>query len=697
MIPQSFIQELLARVDIVDVVGRYVKLRKGGANWMGLCPFHGEKSPSFSVSPTKQFYHCFGCGAHGSAIGFLMEHLGLSYPDAIRDLAREAGLDVPDDRSGAADAQRRDPGLLDVLAAAAKFYKARLRDTPKAIDYLKGRGVSGETAARFGIGYAPDGWRSLEAAVPDYQAATLVESGLVIEAEGEENRRKRYDRFRDRVMFPIRNPRGQVIGFGGRVLGKGEPKYLNSPETPLFSKGRELYGLYEGRDAIRRAGCVIVVEGYMDVVMLAQHGVDNAVATLGTATTPQHVQKLLRQVDRVVFAFDGDAAGRRAAWRALEACLPLAADTKRIDFLFLPPEHDPDSYVREHGGQGFTQALAGALPLSELLLRELSARVDLATPEGRARLQADARPLLLAMPEAALRLQLVQAVAAKAGIRAEDMQRYLRAGGEGGGGAGAAARPGRRAGPATARGPEGDPWPPGPTEFATEDDDAGRGEGDPDEGRRDDDGIAWGGGYAEDPSGGAWSRPGGGRFGREGRGGSGGGWRGSAAAGTSGRDGGGRWGERWGERWRRMPRPMPVALPDLPRRARLLLALHPELAHEPWSTDYLPEAVVDWIARLAGLPRGARFEELLAALREAQPELAQVLQAEAERDGGLLAGLEPDEARREFEGALNRMRALRVREEVDRLAQEGLDDEARRERYATLLALRRALTSQDGS
>ena len=333
MIPQSFIQELLARVDIVEVVGRHVKLKKGGANWLGLCPFHGEKSPSFTVSPTKQFYHCFGCGAHGSAIGFLMEHGGMSYPDAIHELARSAGLTVPEERGAADDARRRDPDLLETIAAAARFYKQRLKDSPHAIDYLKGRGVSGETAARFGIGYAPEGWRSLEAAVPDYSARTLVESGLVIEPEPEPDaepagqgpgRRKRYDRFRDRIMFPIRNPRGQTIGFGGRVLGQGEPKYLNSPETPLFSKGRELYGLFEGRDAIRAADCVIVVEGYMDVVMLAQHGVRNAVATLGTATTAQHVQKLLRLVDRVVFAFDGDAAGRRAAWRALEACLPLA-------------------------------------------------------------------------------------------------------------------------------------------------------------------------------------------------------------------------------------------------------------------------------------------------------------------------------------------------------------------------------------
>ena len=632
MIPQSFIQELLARVDIVDVVGRHVKLRKGGANWLGLCPFHGEKSPSFTVSPTKQFYHCFGCGAHGSAIGFLMEHGGLSYPDAIHELARSVGLDVPEERGGADEARRRDPDLLETLAAASRFYRQRLKDAPRAIEYLKGRGLSGETAARFGIGYAPDGWRSLEAAVPDYSARTLVESGLVIEPEPEPGadeagpgRRKRYDRFRDRIMFPIRNPRGQTIGFGGRVLGQGEPKYLNSPETPVFSKGRELYGVFEGRDAIRAADCAIVVEGYMDVVMLAQHGVCNAVATLGTATTAQHVQKLLRLVDRLVFAFDGDAAGRRAAWRALEACLPLAADTKRIDFLFLPPEHDPDSFVRERGAQGFAEALSGAQPLSEFMLRELSGRVDLGTPEGRARMQADARPLLRAMPPAALRLQLAQAVATRVGIRGEDMLRYLASEANGGSGEpGGAGRGESGAGPS-----RGDPRP-GPERPP---------------GRRDE------------------------------------------------RGGGERWSARTGERWRPMPRPMPVALPDLPRRARLLISLHPRLAREDWPTEFVPEAVVDWLARVAALPDGASFAQLVESLREDAPELAAALQTEAAQDRGLLAELGPDEARREFEGALTRMRDQQLREEVDRLAQGGLVDASQRARYAELLALRKTLTS----
>ena len=695
MIPQSFIQELLARVDVVDVVGRHVKLRKGGANWLGLCPFHGEKSPSFTVSPTKQFYHCFGCGAHGSAIGFLMEHGGLSYPDAIHELARSVGLEVPDERPGTGEARRRDPDLLETLAAAARFYKQRLKDTPRAIEYLKGRGVSGETAARFGIGYAPDGWRSLEAAVPDYSAATLVESGLVIEPEPDPwadvdggappGRRKRYDRFRDRVMFPIRNPRGQTIGFGGRVLGQGEPKYLNSPETPVFSKGRELYGLFEGRDAIRAADCVIVVEGYMDVVMLAQHGVGNAVATLGTATTAQHVHKLLRLVDRVVFAFDGDAAGRRAAWRALEACLPLAADTKRIDFLFLPPEHDPDSFVRERGADGFAQYLSGAQPLSEFMLRELAGRVDLATPEGRARMQADARPLLQAMPPAALRLQLAQAVATRVGIRGEDMLRYLEADADGGrsGDAGGARRPeagDRRA--ATSYGQARD-------------------------GRRDDaqGGAGWqgagrtGGGGPAGPGGGGYAAGGADRGGPGGAGRPG---RERAAGRWGDRDGGPRgerWGAsraegRWGERWRPMPRPMPIVLPDLPRRARLLLSLHPGLAREPWPTDFLPDAVVDWIGRVATLPEGASFAQLVESLRPDTPELAAALEAEAALDRGLLAELGAEEARREFEGALVRMRDQRLREEVDRLAEGGLVDEGQRARYAELQALRKTLGSE---
>ncbi len=306
MIPTDFIQTLLSRVDIVEVIDRYVPLKKAGANYVACCPFHSEKTPSFSVSPSKQFYHCFGCGAHGTAVGFLMEYGGKAFPDAVEELARDAGLEVPRvERPGEREKRDEAQDLNEILLAAAKFYRAQLKDAPRAIDYLKSRGLTGEVAARFGIGYAPDAWQGLAGVFPKYDAPELDAAGLVVNGDGG----KRYDRFRDRVMFPIHDSRGRVIGFGGRVMGDGEPKYLNSPETPVFSKGRELYGLYLARNAIRDAGRVVVVEGYMDVVALAQHGVEYAVATLGTATTPTHVQKLFRLTDTVVFCFDGDNAG----------------------------------------------------------------------------------------------------------------------------------------------------------------------------------------------------------------------------------------------------------------------------------------------------------------------------------------------------------------------------------------------------
>lgn len=416
MIPQSFIQDLLNRVDIVDVVGRYVQLKKGGANYMGLCPFHNEKSPSFTVSPTKQFYHCFGCGAHGTAIGFLIEYSGLGFVEAVKDLAQGVGMTVPDqDRlppAQRAEAQAKSLALSDVMAKASDFYRHQLRGAQHAIAYLKGRGLTGEVAAKFGLGYAPDGWDNLRAVFSDYQAHELVESGLVIDKSEEAGGgRKRYDRFRDRIMFPIRNVKGQVIGFGGRVMDGGEPKYLNSPETPLFQKGSELYGLFEARQAIREAGYALVTEGYMDVVALAQLGFPQAVATLGTACTPTHVQKLLRQTDQVVFSFDGDTAGRRAARRALDACLPHATDDKIIKFLFLPAEHDPDSYIRELGAEAFETQVKEAMPLSQFLLKEVLQDNDLGTSEGRARAQFDAKPLLQAMPPSALRLQIVRSLA----------------------------------------------------------------------------------------------------------------------------------------------------------------------------------------------------------------------------------------------------------------------------------------------
>jgi DNA primase len=417
VIPQSFIQDLLNRVDIVDVVGRYVQLKKGGANFMGLCPFHNEKSPSFTVSPTKQFYHCFGCGAHGTAIGFLIEYSGMGFVEAVKDLAQNVGMIVPENEDKLPPAQRaevqaKSMALSDAMTRACDYYRQQLRSAQHAVAYLKGRGLTGEIAAKFGLGYAPDGWDNLRAVFPDYDAPALVECGMVIDKTDEEGaNRKRYDRFRDRIMFPIRNIKGQVIGFGGRVLDKGEPKYLNSPETPLFQKGSELYGLFEARQAIRDAGYVLVTEGYMDVVALAQSGFPQAVATLGTACTPIHIQKLLRQTDNVIFSFDGDSAGRRAARRALDASLQHATDNKIIKFLFLPSEHDPDSYVRELGTEAFEQEVHDAMPLSQFLIKEVVGDNDLTTSEGRARTQFDAKPLLQAMPPSALRLQVVRSLA----------------------------------------------------------------------------------------------------------------------------------------------------------------------------------------------------------------------------------------------------------------------------------------------
>ena len=428
-IPQSFIQELINRTDVVEVVGRYVQLKKGGANYMGLCPFHGEKSPSFSVSPTKQFFHCFGCGKNGNAIGFLMEHGGMSFIEAVKDLAQSYGLQVPEDDADPADRQRaqqqrqRQATLNEVLEKAGESYRKHLKTSPQAVDYLKGRGLSGEVAKLFGLGYAPDGWRNLASVFTDYQDALLVESGLVIshEESGEEN--KRYDRFRDRIMFPIRNVKGECIGFGGRVLGDGMPKYLNSPETPVFSKGRELYGLFEARTALREAGYVLVTEGYMDVVALAQLGFPNAVATLGTACTTEHVQKLFRFTDSVVFSFDGDAAGRRAARKALDGALPFATDVRNVKFLFLPAEHDPDSFVRAHGSDAFSRMVSDATPLSRFVMEVARDGCDIDSAEGRALLAAQAKPLWLAMPDGVLKTQLLNELADTVGIGQHELQR----------------------------------------------------------------------------------------------------------------------------------------------------------------------------------------------------------------------------------------------------------------------------------
>jgi DNA primase len=430
VIPPGFIQDLLSRTDIVDVVGAHVELKRGGANLMGLCPFHGEKSPSFSVSPSKQFYYCFGCGASGDAIKFLTEHLGLSFVEAVRDLAGRVGLQVPEEQVSADEQVRRDRlrerrlSIGEALAKANDFYRAQLKASPRAIDYLKGRGLSGQIAARFGLGYAPPGWRTLAGVFARYDDPLLEEAGLVRQRdEGEADaERGRYDWFRDRVMFPIRAVSGEIIGFGGRVLDDSKPKYMNSPETPVFSKGRELYGLYEARAALREKGFALVVEGYMDVVALAQAGFGNAVATLGTACTAEHVHKLFRFTDAVVFSFDGDAAGRRAAARALEAALPHATDLRSVRFLFLPPEHDPDSYVRELGAEAFERALAQAVPLSRQLVEQAGEDLDLSAAEGRARMLAQAKPLWQALPEGALKRQLLPELARQAQMDLADLQ-----------------------------------------------------------------------------------------------------------------------------------------------------------------------------------------------------------------------------------------------------------------------------------
>lgn len=418
MIPQGFILDLLARVDIVEVVGRYVALKKGGQNYLGLCPFHAEKTPSFTVSPTKQFFHCFGCGAHGSAIGFLMDHRGLSYVEAIQELAQGVGLTVPQEsvRTGQEAAQIR--SLTEVLQTAADFYRRRLKETPAAIEYLKSRGLTGAIAARYGLGYAPDSWQGLRAAFENYSDPRLVDAGLVI--AGEEN--KRYDRFRGRVMYPIRNRRGTVIGFGARVLDGSEPKYLNSPETALYHKGQELYGLFEAQEAIRSRGRVIVCEGYMDVIALAQAGFGESVAALGTAVSAHHVTTLFRLTPHIVFAFDGDSAGRKAARRALEAALVVVGDDKRASFVLLPQGEDPDSLIREHGARALEAELARAQSLSQWFLRCVAEGRDLQQPEDRAAAVAAARPLLESMPAGALRMQLVRALGEATKTPAQDLE-----------------------------------------------------------------------------------------------------------------------------------------------------------------------------------------------------------------------------------------------------------------------------------
>ncbi|MCG6862699.1 MAG: DNA primase [Chromatiaceae bacterium] len=413
--PPEFKVDVLERTDIVGVINARLPLKRAGSIYKACCPFHDEKTPSFTVTPSRQTYHCFGCGVHGNAIDFLIEHDRLSFLEAVEELAQQAGLEVP------AGSETTHPGpdlrpLFDLLDQAAALYRQQLRrhpQAPRAVEYLKGRGLTGEVAAAFGLGYAPPGWDfllgSLGGDLPVRER--LLQSGLVIEQDG-----RRYDRFRDRVMFPIRDRRGRIIGFGGRVLGNEKPKYLNSPETPVFHKGRELYGLYEAQEANRRLDRLLVVEGYMDVIALSQFGIPYVVATLGTATSTEHLKLLLRCAPELVFCFDGDRAGRDAAWKALETALPLATGRQQVRFLFLPEGDDPDTLVRREGRDGFEQRLGAATPLSDFLFDRLAEQVDMSSLDGRARLATLAKPLLDKVPSGVFRDMLGTRLADLVGV-----------------------------------------------------------------------------------------------------------------------------------------------------------------------------------------------------------------------------------------------------------------------------------------
>ena len=420
MIPESFIQELLSRVDIVELIGKYVPLKRAGKSFMACCPFHKEKSPSFSVSQSKQFFHCFGCGASGNAIGFLMKYEDLTFPEAVRKLAEMYGLQVPED-AGARERRVRAKTLYDLMQEACDYYRQCLQDNSRAVDYLKNRGIGLKTIARFGLGYSPDSWQGLQSIFGQmYGSPQLDEQegcGLVIHSENG----RTYDRFRGRVMYPIRNRRGQVIGFGARTLnGDEHPKYLNSPETPIYHKGSEIYGLFEGADAIRERKRAIVVEGYMDVIQLSQAGFTEAVAALGTSITYEHIIKLLRMVDTIYFSFDGDPPGQHALARAMAAALPVVSDTQTLRFVVLPPEHDPDSLIKAEGGEAYEKQLEKSYPLSEFLLRQVKDGLDLATDEGRSQCLARAKPLLASMKNAPLLREQILAQLAMIGRTTQD-------------------------------------------------------------------------------------------------------------------------------------------------------------------------------------------------------------------------------------------------------------------------------------
>jgi DNA primase len=420
-IPQDFIDDLVARADIIEVIGRRVQLKKAGREFKACCPFHDEKTPSFTVSPGKGFYHCFGCGAHGTAVGFLMDFDHMSFVDAIESLASTMGVDVPRDESDRP--ARRYDELFALTESVEKYWQSQLRENPIAVEYLKQRGIDGETARRFGIGFAPDGWSHVLDKFGKTPESTerLLATGLIIRKDNG----KHYDRFRERIMFPIRDQRGRCIGFGGRSIGDGEPKYLNSPETVLFHKGRELYGLFEARQALRNIDQLVVVEGYMDVVALARNGIDFAAATLGTATTPDHLNRLFRLTENVVFCFDGDRAGKAAAWRALENALPQIREGRQIRFVFLPDGQDPDSYVNEYGSSAFVEAVDNGVALSDFMIRELSSQVDMDTVDGKARLAELAKPLVNNIPAGVYRELLVESLATAVGLSASKLGKMI--------------------------------------------------------------------------------------------------------------------------------------------------------------------------------------------------------------------------------------------------------------------------------
>ena len=431
-IPPSFIDELLHRVNIVDIIDSRVPLSSAGSGeYKARCPFHEEKTPSFTVSQSKQFYYCFGCGAHGTAIGFLMEHAHMGFLEAVENLAAQMGMQVP--REGGQAPAPVNLGLLEILDKAGHWFRQQLRSDAgaEAVGYLKERGLDGKTAADFGIGYAPDGWDHLLKALgsSDERRKLLLQAGLITRNEAG----RHYDRFRKRVIFPVDDERGRVVGFGGRILGEGEPKYLNSPETPVFHKGSKLYGLHKARGAVKSAQCCLVVEGYMDVISLARHGIGNVVATLGTATTDRHLGRLFSLTDHIVFCFDADRAGDQAAWKALQTCLPLAADGRQASFLFLPEGHDPDTLVQERGADGMRQLIREALPLPEFLLRKLREEVDMKRLDGPGRLAALAKPLVQAMPRGILRQLVSGRLAALTGLSPTAMARNLGIEQDGGG------------------------------------------------------------------------------------------------------------------------------------------------------------------------------------------------------------------------------------------------------------------------